>query len=73
MSVFLLHVEMRKDIERTMRWGCKGESNKGIHGKSWDRLCVPKSRGGLGFKRLREFNIAMLGRQAWHLIQHPNS
>lgn len=76
MRVFLLPAEMGKDIERTMNsfwWGCKGESNKGIRWKSWDRLCVPKSWGGLGFKRLREFNIAMLGKQAWRLIQYPNS
>lgn len=27
----------------------------------------------MGFRRLHDFNIAMLGKQAWKLITHPNS
>ncbi|XP_019172068.1 PREDICTED: uncharacterized protein LOC109167502 [Ipomoea nil] len=76
MSVFLLPIEMGKDIERTMNsfwWGCTGDRNKGIRWKSWERLSIPKKWGGMGFKRIREFNIAMLGKQAWRLVQQPNS
>jgi len=29
--------------------------------------------GGIGFKRLHDFNIAMLGKQCWKLITNPNS
>lgn len=30
---------------------------------SWARLVVPKCYGGMGFKRLHEFNIALLAKQ----------
>jgi hypothetical protein len=40
---------------------------------SWDKMTNPKSHGGLGFKDLRVFNQALLARQAWHLINSPNS
>lgn len=40
---------------------------------SWERMCKRKAEGGLGFHSLRDFNVALLGKQGWRLIQHPNS
>ncbi|XP_019172459.1 PREDICTED: uncharacterized protein LOC109167843 [Ipomoea nil] len=40
---------------------------------AWDRLCVPKKFGGLGFKELRAFNLAMLGKPAWRFLTKPES
>lgn len=36
-------------------------------------MCEPKSKGGLGFKDLQSFNTALLDKQGWHIIQHPQS
>ena len=38
-----------------------------------DKICVPHDQGGLGFLDLHDFNIALLAKQLWRLIQFPNS
>ena len=40
---------------------------------SWEKLCAPKANGGIGFKSLKEFNLAMLAKQGWWLQQRQNS
>lgn len=32
---------------------------------AWDKLCTPVNEGGLGFKNLRQWNIALLFKQIW--------
>jgi len=40
---------------------------------SWERLFVPKVHGGMGFKDLSAFNLAMLGKQGWKFLSEPDS
>lgn len=40
---------------------CADEKKK-IHWRSWNRLCVPKREGGMGFKNLHWFDLAMLAK-----------
>ncbi|XP_018465244.1 putative ribonuclease H protein At1g65750 [Raphanus sativus] len=54
-------------------WWEKSATQKGIPWVAWDRMQFPKCQGGMGFKNLCKFNDALLARQAWRLVQYPNS
>ena len=44
-----------------------------IYWKSWDKLSTSKMEGGMGFWDLRDFNLAMLAKQGWRMIQDHDS
>ncbi|KAA3466264.1 LINE-1 reverse transcriptase isogeny [Gossypium australe] len=37
------------------------------------KLCDLKENGGLGFRNLANFNVALLGKQGWRLTTTPNT
>lgn len=75
MNCFLFPITTCQEIERaTSRffWGSTVEDRK-CHWASWDILTSSKSNGGIGFKELHFFNLALLAKQLWTLTQHADS
>lgn len=56
-------------IQRKFLWGGAHEHNK-IAWVKWDTVCLPKENGGLGIKDINAFNLALLGKWKWNLLQH---
>ena len=44
-----------------------------MHWIRWDKLTEPKGEGGLGFRDIYTFNLAMLAKQSWRFMQNPDS
>ncbi|XVF12875.1 hypothetical protein REPUB_Repub08aG0157600 [Reevesia pubescens] len=59
-------------INRNFLWGGSAEAT-GNHLVSWDRVCTKKDRGGLGLRKARNYNLAMLAKVGWKLHNRTDS
>ena len=51
-------------LQRNFLWsGISGDSK--LHLVKWAKVCKPMQVGGLGIRRLRSFNSALLGKWSW--------
>jgi ribonuclease HI len=76
MSSILLPESLGEELERMMNsfwWGSNKASGKGINWLRWEKLAMRKEHGGMGFRHLYGFNLAMLGKQGWHLLTNQDT
>lgn len=76
MSLFLLPVDICKDLETLMNsfsWENGVADRISIHWHRWKKMAVPKKHGGLGYRDLRQFNLALLAKQEWFVLKYPES
>ncbi|KAK1441020.1 hypothetical protein QVD17_06856 [Tagetes erecta] len=74
-SVFILPSRIIEELEAKMRgflW-CQGPMKKGKAKVSWEAICVPRSEGGLGIRRIGDMNKALMTSHIWSIITNRES
>lgn len=65
MNCYLLPQNLCQDLHQLCArfWWGSNENKRAMHWRDWDTLCKPKAMGGMGFRHLFAFNLAMLAKQ----------
>lgn len=53
--------------------GSGSNQGKSIRWMAWRKMAVSKNQGGLGFRDLHGFNVALLGKHIWNFCHKPSS
>ena len=59
-------------VVRAFWWGHETGERK-LHLINWDRVCQPRRLGGLGLKKFKTMNQAMITKQFWRIHHNPHS
>ena len=66
MGLFKIPKALCDTINSTLAkyWWGQTKDEKKIHWINWKELCTPKKKGGMGFRDIQAFNLALLVKQA---------
>ena len=75
MSYFLLPKSLCDELSGIIwrYWWRQRPEKKGIHWMCWDKLCTSKTKSGMVFRDMKLFNLALLCKQGWVLLQMSNT
>jgi hypothetical protein len=76
MSTFLLPKSLCSELDRIFKkfwWGFPANKTRNLFLKAWDSLCLPKVLGGLGLRKMREVNLALISKLRWKLLNNSES
>ena len=60
-------------LTRRFWWKPKQKEGRFLAWKAWDSLCCPRKSGGLGFKKAKNINSALLAKLAWMIASKRDS
>jgi hypothetical protein len=76
MSTFMLLASFCQKLDQSFKnfwWGFPSKKTRNLTLKSWGSLCIPKSLGGLGFRKMRDVNLALVSKLGWKLRSKSDS
>jgi hypothetical protein len=75
MSSFLLPTSISSSLDRAFKnfwWGFPKDKARNLSLKSWNSICLPKEEGGLGFRRMHDFNLSLIAKLGWKLLSNSD-
>jgi hypothetical protein len=76
MSTFLLPKSIYSQLDRVFKnfwWDFPASKTRNLSLKSWNSICTTKALGGLGIRRMKDVNLALISKLGWKLLTGSES